>query len=147
MLIASSRPDLRGLVVEGAAAHEGQRGDLDDVLLQHLVDFFRVEQVVKGVVEWAQVRVYLFLEGAGEEAEALTGLDRRAHEHDAADFFGVQGGHGHGDGQVGLAGAGRADAEDHVVLLDGLDVFALIDGARLDGPLDARRALLAAVGQ
>ena len=57
------------------------------------------------------------------------------------------GGDGHGDGEIGFAGSGGADAEDHVVLLDGLDVFALIDGARLDGALDAGGALLAGVGQ
>ena len=42
---------------------------------------------------------------------------------------------------------GRAHAKDHVVLLDGLDVPALVDRARLHGALDARRALLARVHQ
>ena len=134
-------------VVEGASAHEGQGGDLDDVALEELVDLFGIEQVVEGVVERAQVGVHLFLEGSGKEAEALAGLDRGTDENDAADFFGVEGGDGHGDGEVGFAGAGGADAEDHVVLLDGLDVLALVDGAGLDGALDAGRALLAAVGE
>ena len=64
-----------------------------------------------------------------------------------ADLLGVHCGNGHGDGEIGLAGAGGADAEDHIVLLDGLDVLALIDGARLDGALHTRGALLARVGQ
>ena len=117
------------------------------LLLQHFFDFFRIEQVVERVVERAQVGVHFFLERAGQEAEALAGLDGRAHQHDAADFFGVDGGHGHGHGEIGFAGAGRTHAEDHIALLDGLDVFALVDGAGLDGALDARRALLAAVCQ
>ncbi len=56
------------------------------------------------------------------------------------------GGHGHGHGEIGFAGAGRAHAEDHVVLLDGLNVAALVERARLHQALDARRALLAGLG-
>ena len=62
-------------------------------------------------------------------------------------FFAFSGRDRHGHRQVGLAGTGRADAEHHVVLLDGLDVFPLVDGARLHGALDARRALLSRVHQ
>ena len=39
---------------------------------------------------------------------------------------------GHGDGQEGLARAGRADAEDHVAVLDGLDVAPLVEGLGID---------------
>ncbi len=57
-----------------------------------------------------------------------------------------QRGDGHGDGQIGLAGAGGADAEDHVVALDGFQVAALVDGFRRQHLL-AEIALLAAVDQ
>ena len=51
-------------VVEGAATHEGERGDLDDVGLEELVDFVRVEEIVEGVVEGAEVGVDFFLEAS-----------------------------------------------------------------------------------
>src|SRR5271168_1670139 len=98
-------------VVEGAAAHEGERGDLDDVGFEHLVDLDGVEEVVEGVVERAKVGVDLFLERAGEEAETFAGFDCGADEDDATDFFRHEGTDGHGDGEIGFAGAGGAEAE------------------------------------
>src|SRR5215207_2001295 len=108
------------------SAHEGQGGDFDDALLQHLGDALGVHEVEEGVVEGAEVGVNLLLEVAGEEAEALAGLDRGAREDDAADLLLRQGLHGHRDGEVRLPRAGGADAEDDVVGLDGLDVAALV---------------------
>ena len=83
----------------------------------------------------------------GRKPRRLAGFNGGAHQHDAADLFGVHGGDGHGHGEIGLAGAGGADAEDHVVLLDGFDVLALIERTRLHGALDARGALLAGIGK
>ena len=134
-------------VIQGATAHKGQRRNLNDILLQHLVHLVRLQQIIEGVVERAQIGVHLLLQAAGQKAQLLAGLHRRTHQDDAAHLLGIHRGHRHGDGQVGLAGAGRTHAEGHVVLLDGLDVFALVDGARLHGALDTRRALLAGVGQ
>ena len=111
-----------------------------------LIDLLDIEHVEERVVKRAQVGIDLFLQGAGKEAEALAGLDRGTDQNDAADALGVDGGHGHGDGEIGFAGAGRAHAEDHVVLLDGLDVAALVERAGLDGALDAGGALLAGFG-
>ena len=134
-------------VVEGAAAHEGQRSDFDHIALEHLVHALGLQQVVERVVERAQIGVDLFLESAGQEAEALACFDRGAHQHDAANLLGQQGSRSHGDGEIGLARAGGADAEDHVGLLDSLDVMALIERTRLDHALNACGALLAAFGQ
>ena len=134
-------------VGEGAAAHEGEGGDLDDVALEELVDLFLVEEVVEGVVEGAEVGVDLFLERAGKEAEALAGFDGGADEDDARDLFGEQGGDRHGYGEVGFAGAGGAEAKGHVVGFDGFDVLFLVGRARLDHALDAGRALLAGVDE
>ena len=57
-----------------------------------------------------------------------------------------QRGDGHGDGEIGLAGAGGADAEDEVVALDGFEVAALVDGLGRENLL-AEAALLAAADQ
>jgi hypothetical protein len=62
-------------VGEGAATHEGERSDFDDVGLEELVDLDGVEEIVEGVVEWAEVGVNFFLEGAGEESEAFASFD------------------------------------------------------------------------
>ena len=121
----------------------GERGDLDDVALEELVDLFLIEKIVEGVVERAEVGVDLLLERAGKEAEALACFDGGADEDDAADLLGDERGDGHGDGEVGLAGSGRSEAEGHVGLLDGFDVLALVGGAGLHHALDAGRALLA----
>ena len=61
---------------------------------------------------------------AGQEAEPLAGLDGRAHQHDLLDLRLAQHADRHADGQIGLAGAGRADAEGQVVLAHGADVAA-----------------------
>ena len=87
--------------------------------------------VVHGVVERPQVRVDLGHEVAGQEAEALAGLDRGAGQDDAADLFGVQRPDGHGHRQPALAGTGRPDAEGDDVATDRFDVALL---ARRLGP-------------
>ena len=65
-------------VVEGAPAHVGQRRDLDGAGREQLGDRLRVEHVVQRVVQRAQVGVDLLAERAGQEAEPLPRLDRRA---------------------------------------------------------------------
>ena len=50
----------------------------------------------------------------------------------------------HGDGEIGLAGARRADAEDEIVALDGFQIAALRDCFRSQNFL-AETALLAAL--
>ena len=52
----------------------------------------------------------------------------------------------HGDGEIGLAGAGGTDAEDQIVALDGFEIAALRDGFGRENLL-AETALLAAVDQ
>ena len=103
-------------VVEGAAAHVRQRRDLDRAGRHQPRDRVRVEHVVQRVVERAQVGVDLLVQRAGQEAEPLPRLDRGPGQDDPADLLGLQRLHGLGHGQVGLAGAGRADAEHDGVL-------------------------------
>ena len=65
-------------VVERAAAHVRERRDLDRAALHQPRDDLGLEHVVERVVERAQVRVDLREHVAGQEAEPLARLDRRA---------------------------------------------------------------------
>ncbi len=102
-------------VVQRAAAHEGQRRDLDDALLEVRRDLLGVEHVVERVEERPQVRVDLRHQVAGQEAEPLAGLDGRAREDDAVDLAARERLRRHRDGEERLARARRADAERHRV--------------------------------
>ena len=113
-------------VVERAAAHVGQRCDLDGPGREQLGDGLGVEHVVQGVVQRAQVGVDLLAERAGQEPEPLAGLDRGAGQDDPVDLLGLQRLHGLGHREVGLAGAGGPDAEDDGVLVDRVDVALLV---------------------
>ena len=104
---------------------KAMRRHLDEAAREQLVGLLEVHHVVERVVERAQVRDHLLRHAAGQEAEPLARLDRRAREHDALDLLLHQRAHRQRHRQVGLAGAGRADAEDDVVLADGVDVALL----------------------
>ena len=103
-------------MVQRAAAHEGQRRDLERRLLEGLADAVEAHQVVQRVVQRPQVGIDLLRQVAGQEAEPLAGLDRRPREHDALHRAALERVDRAGDGEVGLAGAGRADAEGDVVV-------------------------------
>ena len=110
---------------ERAAAHEGQRRDLDLARSDPAGHLFGRQHVVQRVIERAEIGVHLLLQVAGQEAQALPGLDRRARQHDAVDPPGLQQGDALRHRQVGLAGAGGADAEDHLVPRQQVDVGGL----------------------
>ncbi len=118
---------------QGAAAHERQRGDLDLAVGHAADDLVGRHHVVQRVVERAQIGVDLLLHVAGQEAEAFAGLDRGAGQHDPIDLAGLQHGHGLGDGEIGLAGAGRADAEHHLVACQRFHVGGLAGTAGANG--------------
>ena len=84
------------------------------------------------VVERAEIGRELVLEIAGQEAQALARLDRRPGQHDAADAAGLERLDRGGDGEIGLAGAGRPERQDQVVAADrrheGALRFALAGG-------------------
>ena len=124
-------------LVERAAPHERQGRDLDRAPLEQALGALGLDHVVERVVQRAQVGVDLGGQVAGQEAEPLAGLDRRAGEDDAVDLLGLQRLHGHGHRQPGLAGAGGADAERDDVLADGVDV-ALLAGRSWGGPCGPR---------
>jgi hypothetical protein len=77
-------------VVQAPSPHVGQRGDLDRAGRHELGDRLGVEHVVQRVVQRPQVRVDLVEQRAGQEAEPLAGLDRRARQDDPVDLLGLQ---------------------------------------------------------
>ena len=124
-------------VVQRAPAHERQRCDLDHAALEMLGDLLGVDHVVQRVEQRPQVGIDLRHQVAGQEAEALAGLDRRARQDDPVDLLAAQRRSRQRDGEERLAGAGRPDPERDGALADRVDVALLADRPRRD----ARRAV------
>ena len=108
-----------------APAHEGERRDLDLAVGEAAQHLLRRHHVVERVVEGPQIGIDLLAQIAGQEAQPLARLDRRARQHDAVDIAPGQMGDGHGHGEIGLAGAGGADAEDELALLQLAQILRL----------------------
>src|SRR6185503_9033085 len=129
-------------VVEGTAAHVGERRELDRAALEQLAGLLEAHQVVERVVQRPQVRVDLLREVAGQEAQALAGFHRGAYQHDALDLVALERVDRACHGEIGLAGARRPDAEGAVVREDVLDVLHLMRRAavQLGAPREQLRA-------
>ena len=82
-------------------------------------------QFIQGVVQRAQVGVHLLCQVARQKAQALAGLNRRARQHNALHRAALQGIHGAGHCQIGLARACGPNAEGDVVGGNVLQVQAL----------------------
>ena len=108
-----------------AAAHVGQRRDLDHAALEVLADRRVVERFAQRIVERAQIRIDFLFEIAGQKAELLAGFDGRPREHDARDLALLERAHRHHDREKRLARPGRTDAERQRVLGDARDERAL----------------------
>ena len=89
-------------------AHERERDDLDRPPLHEPFDLLGVDHVVERVEEGPQVRVDLRLQVAGQKAEPLARLDRRAGEDDPPDVAARAAPRPRAPRQVRLAGARRA---------------------------------------
>jgi hypothetical protein len=85
-----------------------------------------------GPAEPRRVRIDLLLHVAGQEAEPLPRLDRRAGQHDALHPPCRQHGDCLGHCEIGLASTGRADAERHLVAGQHLHIRRLTRRARPD---------------
>jgi hypothetical protein len=115
-------------MAEGAAAHEGDGGDLDLALVAPPPQLLAAQYVGEGFPDRSHVGIDLLGEIAGQEAEALAGLDRRPGDDQPVDRAGEEEARPVGHGQEGLAGAGRTEAEDQVVVVHRLQVLRLGDG-------------------
>ena len=118
-------------MIERAAAHIGQRRDFNHLALKHAGGFFNTEQVIKRVVERAQVRVDLLREVAGQKAEPLARFDGGPGQDQPLDGFPLQSIDRTGHRQIGFAGTGRAQAEGDVVLENLAQILALARRAAL----------------
>ena len=101
-------------VVERAAAHEGERRDLDHVALDEARHAVEAHHLVERVVHRPQVRIDLLRQVSRQEPEALARLDRRTHQDEPPHALGLQRLDRAGHREVGLAGAGGADAEGEI---------------------------------
>ena len=112
-------------IVQRPAAHVGQRNHLDQILLGVAANLVVIHHLAQGIQQRPQVRIDFRLQVARQKAQAFAGFDRRPHQHDFPNQLLLQRGRRHRHGQIGFARAGRADAQNQVVLGDRLDVFGL----------------------
>ena len=117
-------------IVERAAAHIGERSNLNNPLLNEGVSLLHVRHVEERVVERANVGVELLLEGSRKVTEGFSSLDDGTAEHDTANLTTLERCHGHGHSEVGLARASGTKSERKRVPTDGLDITTLSCGLR-----------------
>ena len=128
-------------IVQSSAAHIGKRCDLDIAALKIFLIGIGAEHIKQRVIQRAQVRVDLALKVAGQKAEAFPRFDGGTGEDDAVDLLGTESGDGGGNGEIGLAGTGGADAEGDGVFRDSIALRFLakrlwLDGLALGGDAD-----------
>ena len=112
--------------VERPAAHIRERRYLHKTALHVLgVALAAAHELFQRVVQRTEVRVHLFGEVAREETQLLACLHRRAREDYLLHGVALQRIHGESYGKIGLARAGRAYAEGHVIVADGVAVHLL----------------------
>ena len=119
-------------VVEGAAAHEGDGRHLDLALVAAAAQLLGAQDVVQRLPDRRHIGIDLLVQVAGQEAQPLAGLHRRAGDDQPVDLAAQQQARAMGDGEEGLAGAGGPDAEHQVVAGQQLQI------ARLGGGLGGR---------
>ena len=118
--------------VQRPASHVGQRGDLDRSLLDELLQSLGWNHVAESVVQWLEVRIQLVFQVSWQESQPFTGLDGRTGQDDPLYLTVFQRPDSQSDRYVGLAGSGRADGKDEVILEIGLDHLLLGLVAGLD---------------
>ena len=93
------------------------------------------QHIVQRVIERAQIGIDFLAQIAGQEAQPLARFDRGARQNDALDGAAHQHVDRHGDGEIGLAGAGRTQAEDQLMGAQRAQIGRLIGGAGADAAL------------
>ena len=112
-------------VIQCAPSHIGKRCDLNGLFLEKTLYPFETHQVVEGVIEWSQIRVYLLCEISGQKTKSLTGLNSWACQDQPLHSVAFHGINGTGDSQPGFTGTRRSNTKGNVVLQNIVEVIAL----------------------
>ena len=83
----------------------------------------KVDHIVQSVEKWAEIWVYLRLQIAGQEAESLTSLNRGPGQDDSLGLSALEIASCGGDGEIGLACPGGADAKCQIMVQDRIKVL------------------------
>ena len=119
-------------VVQGAPAHIGDWCDFDRPLADQLLEPLAAEAFVQRVVERPQIGGKLGVHVPRQVAEAFTGLDCRAGQHDARHRPRDQRIDRGADREIGLAGSGGTECDRQIVRHDRRHQSALAFALRAD---------------
>ena len=97
-----------------------------------------VHEVVERVIDRAQIGIDLVAHVAGQEAEPLASLDRRARQHQALDQTLLEERDGMADRKPGLAGAGGTFGENQFMLAQRSEIVVLRGAASANDAALAR---------
>ena len=89
---------------------------------------------MQGIVQRLQVRIQFLLHVAWKKTQSFSGLHSRSCQDQFLDFSVFQCSYSQSDGCIGLAGAGRTEGEDKVVLVVFVHQPALVSGLGSDYP-------------
>ena len=100
----------------------------------------RPHNLIKGIVERAQIGIDFTLQIAGKKAELLTRFHRGTRENNALAVSVSEGAYRHGHREIGFSGTCRAYAEGNHALPYAVHIFLLSEGLRLHRPTGGRAA-------
>ena len=86
---------------------------------------FGIHHFVQSVQQRPKIWIDLGDDVSGQETELFAGFHGRTHQHDLAHQALAEHVDGHADREIRLAGTGRADAEDQIVVAQGANVTCL----------------------
>ncbi len=127
-------------MMQSASAHVGQRGDFDMLFLEEFGHLVKTHQVIQRIVERTQVGIDFLCQVARQKAQPLAGFNSRAGEYQSTDLVAFQCVDRSGDGEIGFAGAGRADAEGDVMREDIVEVSGLVRRASVQPRFSGHQA-------
>ena len=110
------------------SAHIRQRGDFDKPFFHHFGVGVRAEHFRQCIVQRAQIRIYFFLQVAGQKAEFFPRFHCRTCENYLINLLCLVRRNGNCHSQIGFSRACRSDAESYGLFLQQVHVLFLTDG-------------------